>query len=66
VGLWGKYVDLFNVTGQKLENLIFSLFLLHKISFSKVCNICDKKVFKLSVIQHYALKVAQLVCFSKK
>jgi len=61
---WRKYFDLFIVERQKLENANFFLFL--QISFSKICIRCDMKVFNLSVIQQYALKVAQNVCFFKR
>jgi|LakMenEpi03Aug12_release.lakeMendotaPanAssembly.Ray.scaffolds.fasta_scaffold483459_1 hypothetical protein len=62
---YGKIFLSITVKGQKLENRNIFLFLLIKINFSKICIYCDRKVFKLSVIQQHGLKVAAYLFFQK-
>jgi hypothetical protein len=42
----GKFFDILNAKDKKLTIFIF---LFNKISFSKICNRCARKVFKLSI-----------------
>jgi hypothetical protein len=64
---WGNgEFNLLNVKDKKNGKSEFLFLFLHnKISVSKICIRCDRKVFKVSDIQQFALKVAQHVFFQK-
>jgi hypothetical protein len=61
---WGKYFDMLNVKGQELNIQIFHIFL-NRFSLSKICIKCARKVFKVSYLGKYTLKVTQCLSLQK-